>query len=485
MQNNQKSLGMLPLVLFSVGCTLASGVFALSGDFAYAGAYTLATLIGWGITFVGMLGLVGCFFRLTIAKPELTSGIYSYARAGFGEYIGFNSAWGYWLSAILAYVTFSTGFLGSLSELLPFLGNGMNFASLVIGSVILWLLVLLLLRGINTAVIINAVAVIFKAVPIVFLVIAALVAGAFDFDTFMNNFTGEGSGMSLFEQTKACIFTTVWVFIGIEGAVVISTRAKNTKLAGTASIISFLALFALYFIISFLSMGVADHDTLVSFTDNYTFSMAGVMEYIVGPWGAKLVNVAAVISIGCALLTYVILCSDSAFGPANMKCFPKIFVKKNKKDQPLYSIIFSALFVELFMIVATVNSASYQNCYYLSTIAIMIPYMLSAFYAFKLSCTGELTQGLGGGGKIWTWIATIIGSIYGIWMLYASSFSYILVCALMYLPGVIIYIIKRREEGGPIFPKVYDKAVFIVLCALFVLFFVLLAAGNEFVLSGF
>ena len=167
MENNQKTLGMLPLVLFSVGCTLASGVFALSGDFAYAGAYTLGTLIGWGITFVGMLGLVGCFLRLTIVKPELTSGIYSYARAGFGEYIGFNSAWGYWLSAILAYVTFSTGFLGSLSELLPFLGDGMNVASLIIGSVILWLLVLLLLNGVNQAVIINAVAVIFKAIPIV------------------------------------------------------------------------------------------------------------------------------------------------------------------------------------------------------------------------------------------------------------------------------------------------------------------------------
>ena len=485
MQNNQKTLGMLPLVLFSVGCTLASGVFALSGDFAYAGAYTLGTLLGWGITFVGMLGLVGCFLRLTVVKPELTSGIYSYARAGFGEYIGFNSAWGYWLSAILAYVTFSTGFLGSLSELLPFLGDGMNVASLIIGSIILWLLVLLLLNGVNQAVIINAVAVIFKAIPIVFLVIAAIFAGAFSFDTFMDNFTGAGSGMSVFEQTKACIFTTVWVFIGIEGAVVISTRAKDTKLAGRASIISFIALFALYFIISFLSMGVADHDTLVSFTDNYTFSMAGVMEYIVGPWGATLVNVAAVISIGCALLTYVILCSDSAFGPANMKCFPKIFVKRNKKDQPMYSIIFSALFVEVFMIVATINSASYQNCYYLSTIAIMIPYMLSAFYAFKLSCNGELTEGLSGSGKMWTWIAAIIGSIYGIWMLYASSFSYILVCALMYLPGVIIYIIKRREEGGPIFPKAYDKAVFILLCALFVLFFVLIASGNQFVLSGF
>ncbi len=485
MQSNQKTLGLVPLVFFSVGCTLASGVFALSGDFAYAGAYTLATLIGWGITFVGMLGLVGCFLRLTVVRPELTAGIYSYARAGFGEYIGFNSAWGYWLSAILAYVTFSTGFLGSLSELLPFLGDGMNLPSLLIGSVILWLLVLLLLNGVNQAVIINTVAVIFKALPIVFLVIAALVAGAFDMDTFMSNFTGQGSGMSLFEQTKACIFTTVWVFIGIEGAVVLSTRAKDTKLAGRASIISFIALFALYFLISFLSMGVADHDTLVSFTDNYTFSMAGVMEHIVGPWGATLVNIAAVISIGCALLTYVILCSDSAFGPANMKCFPKIFLKQNKKEQPTYSIVFSALLIEVFMIVATINSASYQNCYYLSTIAIMIPYMLSAFFALKLTGKGELTEGLSGSGRMWTWLAAIIGSIYGVWMLYASSFTYILVCALMYLPGVIIYIIKRREEGGPLFPKVYDKVAFIVLCALFVLFFVLYASGNEFITSGF
>lgn len=485
MQQNQKTLGILPLVMFSIGCTLASGVFALSGDFAYAGAYTLATLLGWAITFVGMIGLVGCFLRLTVVKPELTSGIYSYARAGFGEYIGFNSAWGYWLSAVLAYVTFSTGFLGSLSELLPFLGNGMNVASLIIGSIILWLLVMLLLNGVNQAVILNTAAVIFKAIPILFLVVAAIFANSFSFETFMDNFTGEGSGMSLFEQTKACIFTTVWVFIGIEGAVVISTRAKDTKLAGRASIISFIALFALYFIISFLSMGVADHDTLMKFTDDYTFSMAGVMEYIVGPWGAKLVNVAAVISIGCALLTYVILCSDSAFGPANMKCFPKIFVKMNKKNQPTYSIIFSALFIELFMIVATINEASYQNCYYLSTIAIMIPYMLSAFYALKLTYKGDLTEGLTGNGKMLTWIAAIIGSIYGVWMLYASSFSYILVCALMYLPGVIIYIIKRKEEGGPIFPKTYDKVVFVLLCALFILYFVLRAAGNEYITSIF
>ena len=88
----EKKLSLFPLVFFAIGCMLASGVFTLSGDFAAAGAYTLATIIGWGITFVGMIALTMCYYRLAIAKPELTSGIYSYAKEGFGSYIGFNSA---------------------------------------------------------------------------------------------------------------------------------------------------------------------------------------------------------------------------------------------------------------------------------------------------------------------------------------------------------------------------------------------------------
>ena len=94
MENKEKTLGILPLAMFAIGTTLASGVYTLSGDFAASGAYTLATLIGWAICGVGMFGLTMCFFKLSVVKKELTSGIYTYAREGFGEYIGFNSAWG-------------------------------------------------------------------------------------------------------------------------------------------------------------------------------------------------------------------------------------------------------------------------------------------------------------------------------------------------------------------------------------------------------
>ena len=107
---NDKTLGVLPLAMFAVGTTLASGVFSLSGDFAAGGAHTLATLIGWAICGIGMFGLTMCFFKLSIVKKDLTSGIYTYARSGFGEYIGFNAAWGYWMSAILAQLAFITLF---------------------------------------------------------------------------------------------------------------------------------------------------------------------------------------------------------------------------------------------------------------------------------------------------------------------------------------------------------------------------------------
>ncbi len=179
-----KGLGVVPLTMFAIGTTLASGVFSLSGDLAAGGAHTLAVLIGWAICGVGMLGLAMCFLRLSIVKPELTSGIYSYAREGFGDYIGFNAAWGYWLSAILAQVSFATLLFSALGYFFPAFGLGNNMASIICASLILWLIALLILRGVNEAVVINVAVVSAKVLPIILMVVAVIFAGAFDWGIF-------------------------------------------------------------------------------------------------------------------------------------------------------------------------------------------------------------------------------------------------------------------------------------------------------------
>ena len=77
MQENNQGLGLFKLTCFAIGTTLASGVFSMFSDMAKSGAGTLAVLIGWAITGVGMFALAMCFNRLTLVRPHLKSGIFA------------------------------------------------------------------------------------------------------------------------------------------------------------------------------------------------------------------------------------------------------------------------------------------------------------------------------------------------------------------------------------------------------------------------
>lgn len=473
MDNKERNLGVFPLAMFAVGLTLASGVFSLSGDFAKSGAHTLATLIGWAICGVGMFALTMAFFKLSVVKKNLTSGIYSYANEGFGNYVGFNSAWGYWMSAILAQISFIALLFETIGNFVPAFGNGANLLSIVVASVVVWALSLLVLRGVNQAVILNAIVVIAKAIPVIVVVIAIIVGGAFKWDVFVDNFSGTGE-LSLLEQVKGTVYTTVWIFIGIEGAVVISGRGKNTKISGQATIISFASLFILYVIISVLSMGVMPAKQLAELPNP---SLGGVLETVVGPWGATLVNIGVIISLGGALFSYTILCVDSAFGPAEHEAFPAILARKNKNGAPTWSVIISGLIIQLFIIIMYLNNATFQALYALSTSAIMVPYVLSAFYYFKLVMNGEDKE-FEGGKRFVPWLIAIGASVYGFWLLYASGTTYILIASLLYAPGTIMYIYNRHKRGKKIFDGIGSVIVCVVLVVAAIISIVLTANGT-------
>ncbi|MBJ3792934.1 amino acid permease, partial [Bacillus sp. OA1] len=122
---------------------------------------------------------------------ELEGGIYSYARAGFGEYIGFNSAWGYWLAGILGNVATIMLLFSTLGYFFPIFKGGNNVASIVGASLLLWTLHFLILFGIREASIMNVIATIGKLVPIVLFIVVMVTA--FRWDTFTHDFWGEGT----------------------------------------------------------------------------------------------------------------------------------------------------------------------------------------------------------------------------------------------------------------------------------------------------
>ena len=110
-ENHKLKLGALTALV--IGSMIGGGIFSLPQNMA-SGAEVGAILIGWGITAIGMLMLAFVFRNLANRKPELDDGVYAYAKAGFGNYLGFSSAWGYWISAWVGNVSYLVLLFGTL-----------------------------------------------------------------------------------------------------------------------------------------------------------------------------------------------------------------------------------------------------------------------------------------------------------------------------------------------------------------------------------
>ena len=95
MSDSSKKLGLGGLIAIVFGSIIGGGVFNISQNMA-ADAGLGAVLISWVISGVGILFLVLNFKILSDVRPDLNAGIYQYAKEGYGDYVGFNIAWGYW-----------------------------------------------------------------------------------------------------------------------------------------------------------------------------------------------------------------------------------------------------------------------------------------------------------------------------------------------------------------------------------------------------
>ncbi len=75
---------------------------------------------------------------------------------------------------------------------------------------------------------------------------------------------------------------TLWVFIGVEGAVVVSARARNKRDVGKATLLAVLSALGVYLLVTLLSLGVVARPELAEIRNP---SMAGLMVEMMGPWG--------------------------------------------------------------------------------------------------------------------------------------------------------------------------------------------------------
>ena len=429
----EKKLGLSALTALVLSSMLGAGVFSLLQNMA-AVASPSALLIGWAITGVGILFLAFAMLLLTRIRPDLDGGIFTYAREGFGELIGFCSAWGYWLCAVIANVSYLVIVFSALSFFtdspeLRLFGDGNTWQSIVGASVLLWVVHFLVLRGVQTAAGINLVATLAKLLPLgAFVALAAL---AFQLDTFRLDFSGVALGVPVWEQVKNTMLITLWVFIGVEGAVVVSARARHKRDVGRATLLAVLSALAVYLLVTLLSLGVVPRSELAEMRNP---SMAGLMVRLMGSWGEIVIAAGLIVSVCGAYLSWTIMAAEVPYLAATHKAFPRLFARQNRNNAPSASLWLTNISVQASLVLIWLTGSDYGTLLTIASEMILVPYLLVGAFLLKIA-TRPLYQAVGIG-----------ACIYGLWLLYASGPVHLLLSVVLYAPGLLVFLYARRTH---------------------------------------
>jgi len=94
MKSSHQKIGLIPATSLVVGNMIGAGVFVLP---AALSKYGSIGLIGWVISAFGAIILAIIFSSLSKIISDKSGGPYVYSKNGFGDFIGFLVAWGYWV----------------------------------------------------------------------------------------------------------------------------------------------------------------------------------------------------------------------------------------------------------------------------------------------------------------------------------------------------------------------------------------------------
>ncbi|WAC29292.1 basic amino acid/polyamine antiporter [Ancylobacter sp. SL191] len=443
-------LSLPTLTAVVVGSMVGAGIFNLPGRFATATG-PFGAIIAWTIAGTGMYMLARVFQSLAEKRPDIDAGVFAYAKAGFGDYMGFLSAFGYWLGSCLGNVFYWVLIGSTLGRFFPdIFGDGSTATAIIVSLIGIWSFHFMILRGIEQATVINTIVTIAKIVPLIVAILAFVFF--FNYAQFSENFFG-GVNMpekTLLAQVRDTMLITVFVFLGIEGASVYSRYAKKRSDVGTATILGFVAVTGLMVAVTMLPYANAPRAAIAGVGNP---SLAGALELVVGHWGAVFISVGVLVSVLGAYLAWSLICAEVLFAAAKSQDMPKLFGAQNGNRVPANALWLTNGVVSFFVISTYWSRDAFNFMLDMTSVTSLLPYLLVAGYGVLLARSGvgyEAAPQERRRDQIVAWIAVI----YTLFMFVAAGLKYVLLVAVLFVPGtILLYFWARREQKARVFTR--------------------------------
>ncbi len=368
MSTHPRSLGLVMLTALVVGNMIGSGVFLLPSALAQYGSISL---LGWGFTAIGAILLALVFARLSGAMPA-TGGPYAFCREAFGDFIGFQAAYCYWVYAWIGNAAISVAFAGYLGYFFPDLASDHGLR-LGVMLTIVWVFTGISMLSIWYAGIVQVVLTIIKICPLLFVGVTGLFF--FKAEHFL---PFNASALPDMDALMAAATLTLWAFIGMESATIpagsVDQPRKNIP---RATIFGVLVVALIYLLGSFSIMGVLSNDALR--LSHAPYADAALHMFPGQTWIAGFVALGAVVSCLGALNGWIMVQAQVPMAAARDGLFPAIFGKTNKQGAPVFGLLISSVLISVLLIMSQSEHLvkQFEFIILLATTVVLIPYAYS------------------------------------------------------------------------------------------------------------
>jgi APA family basic amino acid/polyamine antiporter len=431
----RRKLGTGMATALVVGNMIGSGVFLLPAALA---AYGGVSILAWGFTAAGAMLLAMVFARLGRALP-VTGGPYAYSRRAFGDFIGFQTAWGYWIAAWAGNAAIAVAFAGYLGHFWNRLDESNVLAAAVaLGAI--WVLTAVNAIGIRQSGVVQAVTTVLKLVPLV----AIATIGLLSFDS-ANFGPFNASGDSAFGALTAAATLTLWAFIGLESATIPAEDVEDPeRTVPRSTIIGTLVATVVYVLGTVAVMGVLDPATLSASSAPF----ADAADAMWGGWAGDAVALGAVISAFGALNGWILIQGQIPMAAARDRLFPRFFARTSANGTPVIALVVSSVLVSGLMLMNYTSSLVDQFTFIilLATLTTLVPYAYSAAAELMLLATDR--QHFEGGRLARHAVIAGLAFAYSLWAIAGSGYEVVFKGFMLLLAGIPVFILMKWQAAN-------------------------------------
>jgi APA family basic amino acid/polyamine antiporter len=433
MISKPQKIGIITATSLVVGNMIGAGIFLVPATLANFGGISI---LGWVFTAAGALILAKIFSNMSKIFVGESGGPYVYSKAGFGDFIGFLVAWGYWISIWVSNAALCIAIIAGLSVFFPVLESSPILA-VTISLTIIWLLTWVNNRGVKSSGRIQVTTTVLKLLPLVFVILVGVFF--FDIDNFPEfNLTEQSNWVAL--SSAAAI--TLYAFLGVESASVPAENIeKPEKTISRATMLGTIITTCVYIFGTVVLFGVLPIDVLKN--SPAPFAEAG--KIIGGDYAGYFVAAGAVIAAFGCLNGWILLSGQLPMATAQDNMFPRIFKRENKNGVPYLGVIIGSTLTSTLLLLNLSDSLINQFKFILNltVLSALVPYLfVSAAYVIVI-----IEKKLHFNSILKTFLLGSLGFAYSLWAIFGTSYDIVYYGFLLLLAGVPFYVIMKWNQS--------------------------------------